>query len=60
MARRATKGAYTTKTHDSGLFEFMVGKGLDPLIEDENGRSSLDVAAACGQKEIPKVFQYRS
>jgi ankyrin repeat protein len=42
------------------LFEFMVGKGLDPLAEDGKGRSSLDVAAACGKKEILDLFQYRS
>ena len=50
----------TYKLHDSKLFEFVVGKGLDPLIEDKRGRSSLDVAAACGQKEILNLFQYRS
>jgi ankyrin repeat protein len=45
---------------DRGLFEFMVGKGLDPLVEDGRGRSSLDVAAACGKKEILDLFRYRS
>jgi hypothetical protein len=40
-------------------FEFMVGKGLDPL-EENRGRSSLDIAAACGKKEILELFQYHS
>ncbi|RFU29562.1 hypothetical protein B7463_g6755, partial [Scytalidium lignicola] len=45
---------------DQKLFEFMVAKGLDPLAEDRRGRSSLDVAAACGKNEILGLFQYRS
>ena len=46
--------------HERKLFEFMVGKGLDPLIEDRKGRSSLDIAAAYDHKEILDLFQYRS
>jgi ankyrin repeat protein len=45
---------------DRKLFEFMVAKGLDPLVEDAKGRSSLDVAAVCGKKEILDLFQYQS
>jgi ankyrin repeat protein len=47
--------------HDKTLFEFLIGKGLDPLAEDNRGRSSLDVAAACGKKkQILDLSQYQS
>jgi ankyrin repeat protein len=46
--------------HERRLFEFMLEKGLDPLAEDGRSRSSLDFAAACEQKEILELFQYRS
>ncbi|PMD29241.1 ankyrin [Hyaloscypha variabilis F] len=45
-------------THDKELYQFFVRKGLNPLEEDEKGRSSLDVAAACEQKGILELFQY--
>lgn len=44
--------------HDKQLYQFFLRKGLNPLEEDENGRSSLDVAAACEQKGILELFQY--
>lgn len=56
IARRETD---RSKKHDRLLFEFMVSKGLDPLAEDDKGRSALDVAAACEKKEILKLFRYR-
>ena len=59
IARRE-KTFHTKAAHDRTLFEFMVAKGLDPLAEDARGRSSLDVAAACGKSEILDLFQYRS
>ena len=59
IARRE-KMRPTWPGHDRTLFEFMVGKGLDPLVEDAKGRSSLDVAAACGRDEILELFQYHS
>ena len=46
--------------HERRLFEFMIEEGLDPLAEDGRSRSSLDIAAACEQKEILELFQYRS
>ena len=47
--------------HDAEVFRFLVGeKGLDPLLEDAKGRSSLDVAAEGGRKEILEVFQQRN
>lgn len=51
---------YSKGDHDKTLFKFLIGKGLDPLAEDKRGRSSLDVAAACGKKDILDLFQYRS
>lgn len=59
IARRDNKWP-TQPGHDRTSFEFMVSKGLDPLAEDAKGRSSLDVAAACGKDEILELFQYRS
>jgi ankyrin repeat protein len=54
IARREKKKNNTTtpdhdevSKRDKELYEFFVRKGLDPLEEDERGRSSLDVAAAC-------------
>lgn len=44
--------------HERTLFEFMVAKGLDPLVEDGKGASALDVAAACGKGEILELFRY--
>lgn len=43
--------------HNAELFEFFMMKlGLDPLAEDERGRSALDVAAACGSEKILQLF----
>ncbi|RDL32415.1 Ankyrin [Venustampulla echinocandica] len=55
IARRE-KNMATKPTHDKPLFELFVSKGLNPLEEDEKGRSSLDVAAACDQKRILELF----
>jgi ankyrin repeat protein len=59
IARRESP-FHTQPAHDRGLFAFMVGKGVDPLAEDGRGRSSLDIAAACGKDEILDLFQYHS
>lgn len=45
--------------YNKDLYEFFVKKGLDPLAEDGNGRSSLDVAAVHNQDGILQLFQYR-
>ncbi|RDL31844.1 Glucanase [Venustampulla echinocandica] len=42
--------------HDRRLFEFFV-KDVDPLAEDSQGLTALDVAAVTGQKEILQLFQ---
>jgi ankyrin repeat protein len=44
--------------HDKELYQFFLSKGLNPLEEDANGRSSLDIAAAYEQKGILELFQY--
>ena len=54
IAKRSV--TYTKPMHDDKLFEFMVGKGLDPLLEDKMGRSSLVVAAACEKQGILDCF----
>ncbi|KAF4340900.1 ankyrin-3 [Fusarium beomiforme] len=42
----------TVEGHDKRLFVLMMDKGLDPLKEDENGRSALDIASACEKDDI--------
>ena len=37
---------------DKKLFWMMMAKGLDPLKEDVEGRSALDIASACDKYEI--------
>ncbi|RDW87373.1 hypothetical protein BP5796_03067 [Coleophoma crateriformis] len=59
IARREQSTAlHKTSTHDKELYECFVGKGLNPLEEDERGRSSLDIAAACEQHGILELFRY--
>ena len=38
------------------MIEFFV-KGVDPLAEDKEGMTALDVAAAIGKREILELFQ---
>ncbi|KAJ5771941.1 ankyrin repeat-containing protein [Penicillium odoratum] len=38
-------------------FKFLVGMNLDPMLEDARQRTCLDVAAACGNEHILKLFQ---
>jgi ankyrin repeat protein len=42
----------TVEGHDKRLFVLMMNKGLDPLHEDEKGRSALDIASACEKDDI--------
>ncbi|KAF5534759.1 ankyrin-3 [Fusarium mexicanum] len=42
----------TVEGHDKKLFLLMMNKGLDPLKEDEKGRSALDIASACEKDDI--------
>ncbi|KAG9497868.1 hypothetical protein J7337_010740 [Fusarium musae] len=42
----------TVEGHDKKLFVLMMDKGLDPLKEDEKGRSALDIASACEKDDI--------
>ncbi|KAF9779127.1 hypothetical protein IL306_002355 [Fusarium sp. DS 682] len=42
----------TVEGHDKRLFILMMNKGLDPLKEDEKGRSALDIASACEKDDI--------
>jgi ankyrin repeat protein len=41
---------------DLTSFQLMLHKGVDPLAGDLQGRSSLDVAAACGSEDILWLF----
>ena len=38
-------------------FKFLIGLGLDPIAEDARQRTSLDIAAACGNIQIVKLFK---
>lgn len=55
IARRK-RTPYTTKSHDKHLSQLFL-KELDPLSEDQNGRTALDVAAATGKTGILELFQ---
>ncbi|TVY33699.1 Ankyrin [Lachnellula occidentalis] len=55
----ANKDEDEKEKHNKKMFDFFIGKGLNPLEEDGRGRSSLDVAAACGQDDILELFRYR-
>jgi ankyrin repeat protein len=46
----------TVKGHDKELFVMMMNKGLDPLREDDKGRSALDIASACDKDDIVGLF----
>jgi len=39
------------------LFQWLLKKGFDPMIEDNRHRTTLDVAAACGNKSILELFR---
>ncbi|KAJ5671312.1 hypothetical protein N7507_000439 [Penicillium longicatenatum] len=38
-------------------FKFLTNMGLDPMREDAQQRTCLDIAAACGNEHILKLFQ---
>lgn len=38
-------------------FKFLMDLGLDPMAEDAQQRTSLDVAAACGSEHVLKLFK---
>ncbi|KAF5699429.1 hypothetical protein FGLOB1_11393 [Fusarium globosum] len=42
----------TIEGHDKKMFVMMMDQGLDPLKEDEKGRSALDIASACEKDDI--------
>ena len=39
------------------LFKHLMDLGLDPMAEDAQQRTSLDVAAACGNERVLKLFE---
>ncbi|OQE15475.1 hypothetical protein PENSTE_c028G00702 [Penicillium steckii] len=40
-----------------GRFKLLMSWGLDPMVEDFRQRTSLDIAAACGNELILKLFK---
>lgn len=55
IAKRG-RNYYTKDDHDKQLIQFFV-KSVDPLAEDEEGKTALDVAAAMGKRGILELFQ---
>ena len=39
------------------LFQCVMGIGLDPMDEDSDHRTCIDIAAACGHERIVKLFE---
>jgi ankyrin repeat protein len=50
-------GSKEDEVTNASLFRRLVDLGCDPLQEDKNGRTALDVAAAVGNVEILKLYQ---
>ncbi|CAI7632375.1 unnamed protein product [Penicillium pancosmium] len=42
-----------------GRFKALMSLGLDPMVEDLQQRTSLDIAAACGNEAILKLFEQK-
>lgn len=42
---------------DVDRFRELVGLGLDVMVEDETQQTAIDVAAACGNREVLKLFE---
>jgi len=40
-----------------GTFQMLMERGLDPRMEDVEGKTPLDIAAACENKGILKLFE---
>jgi ankyrin repeat protein len=43
--------------YNADLFKEVLEQGCDPLLEDENGRTALDIAAVVRNEEILKLYQ---
>lgn len=52
LVARRQKQYFAELGYDKALFEAMMAKGLDPLKEDVQGRSALDVASAFEKDDI--------
>ena len=48
------------KPNEVAVFKFLVDKGLDPLAEDNNGRSSLDMASEAKKTDILELFRKKN
>lgn len=38
-------------------FETLMARGLDPMLEDNGRKTAVDVAAACGNKRVLRLFE---
>ncbi|PNP86364.1 hypothetical protein FNYG_00317 [Fusarium nygamai] len=54
VASRGGRGCCFTRLE---RFNHLMGKGLDPLVEDQEHRTALDIAAASGAHEIMELFK---
>ena len=44
-------------TGDAPLFKRLMEKGLEPMLENEDRQTALDVAAACNSHDILALFE---
>ena len=56
VAQRDARG-YDGEAYNAKLFSRLVELGCDPLQEDNDGRTALDVAAAMGNEGILRLYQ---
>ncbi|KAM0417054.1 hypothetical protein ACHAPT_012960 [Fusarium lateritium] len=45
---------------DGGLFKSIMDRGVDPLLEDIDGRTSLDLATAYGNVRVKRLFDNKN
>ncbi|CAI7609372.1 unnamed protein product [Penicillium glandicola] len=56
-AKNGPDGYVKTRPHNVvRRFKILMSRGLDPMMEDARQRTSLDVAAACGNEYILELF----
>jgi ankyrin repeat protein len=53
----ANRGNYGSCLTRLARFKFLMSKGLDPLVEDQEHRTALDIAAANGAPDIMELFK---
>lgn len=49
--------SFPSKPDTADTFRFLMERGLDPMAEDGRQRTALDVAAACGNAAVLRLFK---